>query len=79
MFLPVFKGCGSSRLDFNAAFITKQGGISNGETIYMRIGFKPTSTIGVSSMSSSCSDHEFNLIILHRYEVHSIYTKVIIM
>lgn len=34
---------------FNVHF---QGGISNGEIINMRIGFKPTSTISVSALSS---------------------------
>lgn len=30
--------------------MNEQGGISNGETINMRIAFKPTSTIGVSCL-----------------------------
>lgn len=32
-------------------YIENQGGISNGEIINMRIAFKPTSTIAVSSIS----------------------------
>lgn len=35
------------------AYVDKQGGISNGEIINMRIAFKPTSTISVSSLSLS--------------------------
>ena len=37
------------------AYVDKQGGISNGEIINMRIAFKPTSTISVSSLSLSLS------------------------
>lgn len=34
-------------------YVDEQGGISNGEIINMRIAFKPTSTIGVSSLFSA--------------------------
>ena len=43
----------SLRRFIEMAYVDKQGGISNGEIINMRIAFKPTSTISVSSLSLS--------------------------
>ena len=46
----------SLRRFIEMAYVDKQGGISNGEIINMRIAFKPTSTISVSSLSLSLTD-----------------------
>ncbi|KNA13609.1 hypothetical protein SOVF_115080 [Spinacia oleracea] len=45
-----------------------QGGISNGETIYMKIGFKPTSTIGKKQHTVTRSKEETDLIARGRHD-----------
>ncbi|KAL2897342.1 Chorismate synthase 1 chloroplastic [Bienertia sinuspersici] len=45
-----------------------QGGISNGETIYMRIGFKPTSTIGKKQHTVTRGKEETDLIARGRHD-----------
>ncbi|CAL9207312.1 unnamed protein product [Musa hybrid cultivar] len=45
-----------------------QGGISNGETIYMRIAFKPTSTIGKKQNTVTRDGHETELIARGRHD-----------
>ncbi|KAG0477573.1 hypothetical protein HPP92_012292 [Vanilla planifolia] len=45
-----------------------QGGISNGETIYMRIAFKPTSTIGKKQNTVTRNREEIELIARGRHD-----------
>ncbi|CAN1148349.1 Chorismate synthase, chloroplastic [Linum perenne] len=45
-----------------------QGGISNGEIIHMRIGFKPTSTIGKRQNTVTRDKHETELIARGRHD-----------
>lgn len=45
-----------------------QGGISNGETIYMRIAFKPTSTIGKKQKTVTRDRHDTELIARGRHD-----------
>ncbi|URD77950.1 Chorismate synthase [Musa troglodytarum] len=48
--------------------IDRAGGISNGETIYMRIAFKPTSTIGKKQKTVTRDRHETELIARGRHD-----------